>query len=64
MTRGNEVLARELIAEKIEEADALDAVAEPLQNAVRAAVPQDSVVKDALSGTWLGHPVHPPLTDS
>jgi nitrite reductase/ring-hydroxylating ferredoxin subunit/uncharacterized membrane protein len=30
---------------------------------VRAAVPQESRLKDLLSGTWLGHPVHPPLTD-
>jgi nitrite reductase/ring-hydroxylating ferredoxin subunit/uncharacterized membrane protein len=63
MTQGTEPLARELIAEKIEEVDALDAVAEPLQQAIHAAVPQDSVLKDLLSGTWLGHPVHPPLTD-
>jgi nitrite reductase/ring-hydroxylating ferredoxin subunit/uncharacterized membrane protein len=26
-------------------------------------VPSDSELKDALSGTWLGHPLHPPLTD-
>jgi nitrite reductase/ring-hydroxylating ferredoxin subunit/uncharacterized membrane protein len=63
MTQGTEPLARELIAEKIEEVGALDAVAEPLQNAVRTAVPQDTVLKDILSGTWLGHPAHPPLTD-
>jgi nitrite reductase/ring-hydroxylating ferredoxin subunit/uncharacterized membrane protein len=63
MTLGTEPLARELIAEKIEEVDALDTVAEPLQQAVRSVVPQDSVLKDVLSGTWLGHPVHPPLTD-
>ena len=63
MTHGTEPLARELIAEKIEGVDALDAVAEPLQNAIHAAVPQGSIVKDLLSGTWLGHPVHPPLTD-
>jgi nitrite reductase/ring-hydroxylating ferredoxin subunit len=63
MTQGTEPLARELIAEKIEEVDALDAVAEPLQHAVRTVVPQDSALKDVLSGTWLGHPVHPPLTD-
>jgi nitrite reductase/ring-hydroxylating ferredoxin subunit len=30
---------------------------------VRTVVPQDSALKDVLSGTWLGHPVHPPLTD-
>jgi nitrite reductase/ring-hydroxylating ferredoxin subunit/uncharacterized membrane protein len=58
-----EPLARETIAEGLERVEALDAVAEPLQKAVRAAVPQDSVFKDVLSGTWLGHPVHPPLTD-
>jgi nitrite reductase/ring-hydroxylating ferredoxin subunit/uncharacterized membrane protein len=63
MTQGTEPLARELIAEKIEEVDALDAVAEPLQQAIHAVVPQNTVLKDLLSGTWLGHPVHPPLTD-
>jgi nitrite reductase/ring-hydroxylating ferredoxin subunit/uncharacterized membrane protein len=63
MTLGTEPLARELIAEKIEEVDALDTVAEPLQKAVHTVVPQGSVLKDVLSGTWLGHPVHPPLTD-
>jgi len=63
VTRGAEPVARELIADKIEDVDALDAVAEPLQQAVRTVVPQDSVLKDVLSGTWLGHPVHPPLTD-
>jgi len=63
MTIGTEPLARELIAEKIEQVDALDTVAEPLQKAVQTVVPQDSVLKDVLSGTWLGHPVHPPLTD-
>jgi nitrite reductase/ring-hydroxylating ferredoxin subunit/uncharacterized membrane protein len=56
-------VARESIAEQIEGLDALDAVAEPLQNAVRTLVPQESKLKDLLSGTWLGHPVHPPLTD-
>jgi nitrite reductase/ring-hydroxylating ferredoxin subunit len=63
MTQGTEPLARELIAEKIEEVDGLDTVAEPLQKAVQSVVPQDSALKDVLSGTWLGHPAHPPLTD-
>lgn len=58
-----EPVARERIAERIERLDALDAVAEPLQRAVRAAIPQGTRVKDLLSGTWLGHPLHPPLTD-
>src|ERR671936_1184885 len=56
-------LARETIAERIEQFDALDPVAEPLQKGVRALVPQESEFKDLLSGTWLGHPLHPPLTD-
>jgi nitrite reductase/ring-hydroxylating ferredoxin subunit/uncharacterized membrane protein len=58
-----EPVARERIAERIERVDALDTVAEPLQRAVRAAIPQGTRVKDVLSGTWLGHPLHPPLTD-
>jgi nitrite reductase/ring-hydroxylating ferredoxin subunit/uncharacterized membrane protein len=56
-------LARETIAERIEQLEPLDAVAEPLQKAVRSSVPQESQLKDFLSGTWLGHPLHPPLTD-
>lgn len=55
--------AREAIPGAIERLEALDAVAEPLQSAARAAVPEGSRLKDALSGTWLGHPLHPPLTD-
>ena len=54
---------RESIAERIEQFEALDSVSEPLQEAVRTVVPQESQLKDVLSGTWLGHPVHPPLTD-
>src|ERR671937_1276533 len=58
-----ESVARETIAERIEQLEALDPVSEPLQKAVRTLVPQESPPKDLLSGTWLGHPVHPPLTD-
>jgi nitrite reductase/ring-hydroxylating ferredoxin subunit/uncharacterized membrane protein len=54
---------RDSIADRIEGLELLDAVAQPLQKAVRAAVPQESELKDLLSGTWLGHPLHPPLTD-
>lgn len=56
-------VATEKIAEQIERLDPLDSVAEPLQKAVRAAVPAPSQLKDLLSGTWLGHPLHPPFTD-
>ena len=60
---GMEPLGRETVAERIERLEALDPVAEQLQKGVRSVVPQDSTLKDVLSGTWLGHPVHPPLTD-
>jgi nitrite reductase/ring-hydroxylating ferredoxin subunit/uncharacterized membrane protein len=55
--------AREKITTAIERFSSLDVVAEPLQHGVRNAVPEGSELKDVLSGTWLGHPVHPPLTD-
>jgi nitrite reductase/ring-hydroxylating ferredoxin subunit/uncharacterized membrane protein len=58
-----EPVVRESIAERIEQIDLLDSVSEPLQKAVRTVVPQESELKDLLSGTWLGHPLHPPLTD-
>ena len=54
---------REAIAERLERARLLDPTADLLQRGVRAAVPPDTAAKDMLSGTWLGHPLHPPLTD-
>jgi nitrite reductase/ring-hydroxylating ferredoxin subunit/uncharacterized membrane protein len=56
-------VARESLAETIEGLELLDSVAEPLQQVAKTAVPEGSQLKDALSGTWLGHPLHPPLTD-
>ncbi|HWC32557.1 MAG TPA: Rieske (2Fe-2S) protein [Actinomycetota bacterium] len=47
----------------IERLNAVDDLAATLQRAVGKAVPQQSRRKDLLSGTWLGEPVHPPLTD-
>jgi nitrite reductase/ring-hydroxylating ferredoxin subunit/uncharacterized membrane protein len=58
-----EPVVRERIAERIEQLEGLDRVSGLLQQAVRAVVPQESELKDVLSGTWLGHPLHPPLTD-
>jgi nitrite reductase/ring-hydroxylating ferredoxin subunit/uncharacterized membrane protein len=40
----------------------LDALADPVADAVRTALDRQPV-KDFLSGTWLGHPLHPLLTD-
>jgi nitrite reductase/ring-hydroxylating ferredoxin subunit/uncharacterized membrane protein len=48
--------------EVIEGAAALDAPAGVLADAVSSAIPTGPV-KDALSGTWLGHALHPLLTD-
>ncbi|HET8587663.1 MAG TPA: Rieske (2Fe-2S) protein [Candidatus Limnocylindria bacterium] len=58
-----EPLVHQSLAEAIEELELLDSVADPLQQLAKSAVPEGSQLKDALSGTWLGHPLHPPLTD-
>src|SRR4051812_18621764 len=58
-----EPVARERVAERIERIEAIDAAAGRLQEVARAAIPEHTKLKDALSGTWLGHPLHPPLTD-
>jgi nitrite reductase/ring-hydroxylating ferredoxin subunit/uncharacterized membrane protein len=50
------------LAERIESFDALDEPAEQIGQVVRDAIP-DGPVKDALSGTWMGHALHPLLTD-
>ena len=46
----------------IERATGLDRVADPLTAAVRSALPAGPL-KASLSGTWLGHTLHPLLTD-
>ncbi len=43
-------------------AEPLDKVAKPVAKTVQKVIPPGPV-KDALSGTWLGHPVHPLATD-
>lgn len=58
-----EPVARRSIAVWIEQLDALDGLSEPLQQYARRVIPQGSQLKDLLSGTRLGHPLHPPLTD-
>jgi nitrite reductase/ring-hydroxylating ferredoxin subunit/uncharacterized membrane protein len=50
------------LGEHLEAAAALDRVAGPAHRAVSAALPRGPV-KDALHGVWLGHPLHPVLTD-
>jgi nitrite reductase/ring-hydroxylating ferredoxin subunit/uncharacterized membrane protein len=56
---GNELHAA---AVRLEETTALDRPAATLQHAAHRALPE-GVAKDLLSGTWLGHPLHPMLTD-
>lgn len=46
--------------EKLERAEALDPLADALQSAVQKVV-RPGRAKDVLSGTWLGHPLHPLL---
>ncbi len=50
------------VAERLESLQSLDPPAQAIGKAVRSAIP-GGPVKDALSGTWLGHPLHPLLTD-
>ena len=47
---------------RVESAAVLDPIAQKLGRAVRSTVPAGPV-KDALAGTWLGHALHPMLTD-
>jgi nitrite reductase/ring-hydroxylating ferredoxin subunit/uncharacterized membrane protein len=55
------------LVETIQRQHWLDRVAEPLSKAVarayEAAGEPGRIIKDALHGTWLGHPLHPVLTD-
>jgi nitrite reductase/ring-hydroxylating ferredoxin subunit/uncharacterized membrane protein len=53
----------ESLVERIGEAEGLDKPAKPLANAVSKINPPGRMPKDLLSGTWLGHPLHPLLTD-
>ncbi|MCU1458591.1 MAG: iron-sulfur protein [Actinomycetia bacterium] len=51
------------VTDRIAAADhVFDPVGKPVADAVRAVLPQGPV-RDALQGTWLGHPLHPMLTD-
>jgi hypothetical protein len=50
------------VARRLERLEALDKVAKPLAGAVRRAV-RPRAVRNLFSGTDLGHPLHPVLTD-
>jgi uncharacterized membrane protein len=50
------------LAARLESIEALDRLAGPIGRTVRDVVP-DGALKDLLGGAWLGHPLHPILTD-
>jgi nitrite reductase/ring-hydroxylating ferredoxin subunit/uncharacterized membrane protein len=50
------------IAIRVGRVEAIDGIAEPVAKAAKKLVPRGPI-KDALSGTWLGHQLHPLLTD-
>ena len=51
------------LIKRIEDMEPLDRFADFVQRVVSRIVPQESIRKDLLSGTWLGRPLHPVLTD-
>jgi nitrite reductase/ring-hydroxylating ferredoxin subunit/uncharacterized membrane protein len=51
------------LAERIEDIQQLDGAGRALKSLVDRYIPERSELKDLLSGTWLGHPLHPVLTD-
>jgi nitrite reductase/ring-hydroxylating ferredoxin subunit len=51
------------LAERIEEVQQLDGAGKMLKSLVDRYIPPRTELKDLLSGTWLGHPLHPVLTD-
>ena len=50
------------VVDRLENAGTLDPVVSAVRRVVRTALSSQRV-KDALHGVWLGHPLHPPLTD-
>ena len=59
---GRDLSPLEPLVHKLEGTSELDAPATLLSRAVRGLL-EPGAVKDALSGTWLGHALHPMLTD-
>jgi nitrite reductase/ring-hydroxylating ferredoxin subunit/uncharacterized membrane protein len=51
------------VVTSIEKLERLDVTAERMQKLVTRMAPEESALKDLLSGTWLGRPLHPLLTD-
>src|SRR5205085_4720089 len=62
-TPNRQMTPAEPIVEQIEQASFLDEPAKAVGKQVRSVTSSQQTFKDALSGTWLGHAVHPMLTD-
>ena len=60
-------MATEALIKAVEQQKALDRISDQIQPLVRdafqSAGPAGREVKNFLHGTWLGHPLHPALTD-
>jgi nitrite reductase/ring-hydroxylating ferredoxin subunit/uncharacterized membrane protein len=55
-------MAEQSIANLIDAQGWIDAI-DPIQKGLRELLQKSQPLKDALHGTWLGHPLHPVLTD-
>lgn len=51
------------LPEQLAATEQLSELSRPLKDAVSDAIPPGSDLNSALAGTWLGHPLHPLLTD-
>ncbi|CAN5179589.1 hypothetical protein BH20ACT16_BH20ACT16_15220 [soil metagenome] len=51
------------LSERIGAIEALDGPAQAIGKQIRTMLPAGGGVKDVLSGTWMGHPLHPLMTD-
>jgi hypothetical protein len=58
-------MSNEIIFDTIAKQEWLEAASDPISRAIRDLFPGDAgrAIKNALHGTWLGHPLHPVLTD-
>ncbi len=56
------VVGLHALAEKLGRVEVLDRLAQPVAGVVKRVV-RHGWLKDLLSGSWLGHPLHPLLTD-
>jgi nitrite reductase/ring-hydroxylating ferredoxin subunit/uncharacterized membrane protein len=60
-------MASEALIKVVEQQEVLDRLSDQIQpavlNAFKSAGPAGQQVKNMLHGTWLGHPLHPALTD-